>query len=76
MSSTEPYEVHDQEIIIKFQDLLQFDSVMKLEATVEEIREVLGARGEKTTEEGMMVSLNQFIPDDSEEEEEEEEDNY
>ena len=75
MSNTEPYEIHDQEIIIKFQDLLQFDSLMKLEATVEEIREIVEARGEKTTEEGMFVSLNKFIPDDSEEEEEEEE-NY
>ena len=72
MSSTEPYEIYDQEIIIKFQDLIQFDSVMKLETTVEEMREIVDARGEKTTEEGLLVNLNKFIPDDSEEEEEEE----
>ena len=70
MSSTEPYEVNDQEIVIKFQDILQFDSLMELEATPEELREIVIARGEKTTEEGILISLNKFIPDDSEEEEE------
>ena len=73
-SNTEPYEIYDQEIVIKFNDVLQFESMEKLETTVEEMREVAGARGEKVTEEGIKVNLNKFIPEDSEDEEEKEAD--
>ena len=72
MSSTEPYEISDEDIVIKFQDVLQFDSMVKLEATVEEMRQIAAARGEKITEEGILVNLNNFIPEGTDEENEEE----
>ena len=70
MTVTEPYEVTDQEILVKFEDVLKFDSLRKLETSAEEMRDIAAGRGEKVTEDGLMVCLNKFIKEESEEEEE------
>ena len=69
MTSNEPYEVSPEEIIIKFEDVLKFDSMNKLETSVQELTDLAAQKGETVTEEGLMISLNKFVREEESEEE-------
>ena len=79
---TEPYEAPDS-VLVKYEDILMFDSVKKLETNVEEMLDVVIRQTQDDeefenqwqwdfTDEGIIVTSFE-CPSDSEQEEEEEE---